>query len=278
MSIQVSLKTWCVLGAVACTLPMSPASATHSWGTYHWARASNPFTLKLGDNVSTAWDVYLGTAASVGNVPTTGWSFSNVLHLMIVPGNVSPKTCRATTGMVQVCNSQYGNNGWLGVAGIYISGGHITAGYVKLNDTYYSSATYNTPAWRNLVMCQEIGHTLGLGHVDENFSNPNLGTCMDYTKSPETNQYPNEHDYEMLGSIYTHLDTTTTVAASSSTTAPAAMYQISFDGPGQWGKLVARSVDGGQEVYELDFGGGHKIVTHVTWTIEVAERRRQRSH
>ena len=278
MSMQVSLKTWCVLGAVACTLPMSPASATNSWGTNHWARASNSFTLKLGDNVSTAWDAYLGTAASFGNVPRTGWSFSNVLDLVIVPGNVSPKTCRATTGMVQVCNSQYGNNGWLGVAGIYISGGHITAGYVKLNDTYYSSATYNTPAWRNLVMCQEIGHTLGLGHVDENFSNPNLGTCMDYTKLPADNQYPNEHDYAMLESIYGHLDSTTTVAASSSTTAPAAMYQLSLDGPGQWGKLVARSVDGGQEVYELDFGGGHKIVTHVTWTIEVAERRRQRSH
>jgi hypothetical protein len=27
-------------------------------GNYHWARTSNPFTLKLGDNVSSAWDSY----------------------------------------------------------------------------------------------------------------------------------------------------------------------------------------------------------------------------
>ena len=28
------------------------AHATHSWGAYHWARTSNPFTVKLGTNVS----------------------------------------------------------------------------------------------------------------------------------------------------------------------------------------------------------------------------------
>ena len=33
--------------------------ATHSWGSYHWARTLNPFTLKLGDNVSSIWDAYL---------------------------------------------------------------------------------------------------------------------------------------------------------------------------------------------------------------------------
>ena len=30
----------------------SAASANHSWGGYHWARTSNPFAIKLGDNVS----------------------------------------------------------------------------------------------------------------------------------------------------------------------------------------------------------------------------------
>ncbi len=28
----------------------STAEANHSWGRYHWARTSNPFTLKLVDN------------------------------------------------------------------------------------------------------------------------------------------------------------------------------------------------------------------------------------
>jgi hypothetical protein len=37
-------------------------SANHSWKKYHWARSQNPFTLKLGDNVSSGWDTYLAEA------------------------------------------------------------------------------------------------------------------------------------------------------------------------------------------------------------------------
>jgi len=32
------------------------------------------------------------------------------------------------------------------------------------------------------------------------------------------------------------------------------------------------SEDGGQAVFELDFGNGYKIVTHVTWTIDMADQ------
>ena len=161
------------------------ALAFHAWGPYHWARTSNPFTLKLGDNVSSAWDVALLTASN-------DWSTSTVLNAPIVAGATNPKNCKAVAGRVEVCNSKYGNNGWLGVAQIWVTGGeHITKGTVKLNDTYFNTAKYNTPAWRNLVACQEIGHTLGLDHQDEIFVNPNLGTCMDYTNDPSTNQHPN---------------------------------------------------------------------------------------
>ena len=114
-----------------------------------------------------------------------------------------------------MCNGAYGNNGWLGIASIWATGDHITQGTVKLNDTYFDTAQYNTPAWRNLVMCQEVGHTFGLDHQDENFTNPNLGTCMDYTNSPASNQRPNAHDYQQLQTIYAHLDSTSTVGASA---------------------------------------------------------------
>ena len=166
-----------------------PAStfADHSWGSYHWARASNPFSLKLGDNVSGAWDSYLSTASGK-------WNFSNSLDTMVVAGGTKPRTCKPTSGRVEVCSERYGNNGWLGLAQIWISSSHITRGAVKLNDTYFNTTKYNTAAWRNLVMCQEVGHTFGLDHQDETFDNPNLGTCMDYTNDPSTNQHPNTHD------------------------------------------------------------------------------------
>ena len=40
------------------------ANANHSWSGYHWARTANPFTLKLGDNVSSAWDASLAQTSS----------------------------------------------------------------------------------------------------------------------------------------------------------------------------------------------------------------------
>jgi hypothetical protein len=32
--------------------------------------------------------------------------------------------------------------------------------------------------------------------MTETFDNPILGTCMDYTSDPTTNQHPNRHDYD----------------------------------------------------------------------------------
>ena len=173
---------------------ISIAYAEHAWGTYHWGRTANPFTLQLGDNVSSTWDAYLRTTAS-------DWSASSVLDTVVKSGKTKPNTCRATNGRVEVCSAKYGFNGWLGVAQIWISGSHIVKGTTKVNDTYFNTATYNTAAWRNMVMCQEVGHTLGLNHQDENFSNTNLDTCMDYTSDPTSNQHPNQHDYDMLDTI-----------------------------------------------------------------------------
>src|SRR3989344_4925475 len=56
--------------------------ANHSWGGYHWARTSNPFNLKLGDNVSSTWDTYLWETSS-------DWSVSSVLDTTIVAGGTT---------------------------------------------------------------------------------------------------------------------------------------------------------------------------------------------
>ena len=262
-----------VTGAVvAATLGfMSPAEATHSWGGYHWARTSNPFTLKLGDNVTSAWDSYLSTASS-------DWTQSTVLDTTVVGGRTNSQVCKGTTGTVQVCNASYGSTGWLGIASISITGGtHITQGTVKLNDTYFNTARYNTPAWRALVTCQEIGHTFGLDHQDTIFGNANLGTCMDYTSNPSgtpaglSNEHPNQLDYDELVTIYTHLDSTTSVAASSTAGSANPSDQAGVDrgstgAPGEWGRLVSGSESPRHvAVYERDFGGGDKEVTFVTW-------------
>jgi hypothetical protein len=237
-------------------------SANHSWGGYHWARTSNPFTLKTGDNVSSAWDTYLDQAIA-------DWNQSSVLNLQKVTGGAKPRNCRPTAGRIEVCNASYGNNGWLGLAQIWITGGeHITQGVAKMNDTYFNTSTYNTPAWRRLVMCQEVAHDFGLDHQDENFNNANLGSCMDYTSDPDgppSNEHPNRHDYDQLEAIYAHPDSTTTVGLALPKAMPPAMGLIHFDAPGQWGRLVRSSANGRVQIYELDFGRGHKVITHVFW-------------
>jgi hypothetical protein len=242
-----------VLVAILAAFPFS-AGASHSWGSYHWARTANPFTVKLGDNLTSNWDPYLSTTSS-------DWSKSTVLDTTIVAGSTTGRRCRATTGRVEVCNASYGNNGWLGIASIWASGNHITQGTVKVNDTYFNTATYNTPAWRNLVMCQEVGHTFGLAHQDENFNNANLGTCMDYTNDPSTNQHPNQHDYDQLQTIYSHLDSTTTIGAAPAGFANADVHAIE-----NWGEKV--SDNGKTALFVRDFGDGFQIFTFVIWASE----------
>jgi hypothetical protein len=240
---------------VACAFA-SPTDANHSWGNYHWARTSNPFTLKTGDNVSATWRPFLFEARS-------DWSRATELNLEIVAGGTRPKTCRATTGRIEVCNAAYGNNGWLGIAQISVSGSHITRGVAKLNDTYFNTATYNTAAWRRLVMCQEVAHDFGLDHQDENFNNANLGSCMDYTRDPDgppSNEHPNSHDFQQITAIYSHLDSSTTVGA----TAPSGP-SAEGDSPAAWGRLIRSNANGRVQLFEKDHGRGHKTITHVFW-------------
>lgn len=235
------------------------ADAAHAWGTYHWARPTTSFTLLLGDNLTPNWDSYLRQTS-------TDWTTSNVLDTQVVAGNTNnvrgkntPKNCAPTGGRGEICNAKYGSTGWLGIASIWASGDHITAGTVKLNDTYFSTATYNTAAWKNFVTCQEVGHLFGLAHQDEAFDNPNLNTCMDYTNSPESNQYPNVHDFEMLEQLYSHPDTTTTVKS-------AAVAMLSdTNNPAEWGSEVHRSANGRSSIFVQDLGNGNRVIRHVFW-------------
>ena len=251
------------VGVVACGVLATTVFGGHSWGNYHWARTANPFTLKVGDNVNSTWDPYLDEAIR-------DWNPSVMLDLLKATGGTSPRNCRPTSGRIEVCNASYGGTGWLGIAQIWLSGSHITQAVAKMNDTYFNTATYNKPEWRRLVMCQEVAHDFGLSHQDEGFANTNLGSCMDYTNNPlgpPSNEHPNQHDFDQLVTIYgSHLDGTTTINSSTASAAhPPAMQSMDFTSKATWGKVVAKSKNGLGEVYEQDFGAGHRVITHVFW-------------
>lgn len=236
-------------------------SASHSWNNYHWARTSNPFSLKVVDSNTPDWDSELGLAK-------TDWSQSNVLDLISGASDDLQRTrkrCPTVSGQVRSCNATYGFNGWLGLASINISGDHITRGYAKMNDSYFNGGGY-TETNRRHVMCQELGHTLGLGHTSEDGSDQN--TCMDYSNDLG-NPSPNAHDYDQLASIYAHLDSTTTVGFSIAETNT---FGDDPDAPHNWGQLVRQSANGRSSYYERDNMNGTKRATHVFWTQEAADR------
>ncbi len=159
---------------------------------------------------------------------------------------------------------------------------------MKLNDTYFNKdpidSGYNTDAWRDFVMCQEVGHTFGLGHQDETFGNLNLGTCMDYTDNPEggeirggvanePNLIPNEHDYQLLRDIYAHLNSTSTGGGGGKGGGKKPNQSPAADGinpndSSEWGQAVRQDSLGRNSVFERILSNGQILITHVLWTLE----------
>ncbi|WP_310496218.1 PEPxxWA-CTERM sorting domain-containing protein [Sandarakinorhabdus sp.] len=189
----------------------SPAAAvTQSWNGYRWAR-TGPLAINIGNNLDSKWSGRL--------VPTANaWSAANNIDFVPAAGRATSSACGPVYGSVQVCNANYGANGWLGYANVWLSNGFIVQATVKLNDYYFGIAKYNTDAWRQMTICQEIGHTLGLAHTNTIKTNLNTGSCMDYTNDPTgtaggangtlANVAPNAVDFAALGSIYANLDQT----------------------------------------------------------------------
>ncbi len=260
------------LGILAVSLGLAafaaaPASASHSWGNYHWYRTSNPFTVKFGNNLVSSWKSYLTKAASDWGLTSGSCNNpGNPVRCSVVTGSSS--SCGSVSNTVQVCNGLYGNTGWVGIAGISVSGSHITSGYVKMNDTYFNTPTYNTPDWRQLVMSQEVGHALGLDHQDTNNYNADKldacgrGSCMDYSSTPANQTTPNQHDYDQLVTIYGHIGAP--VMETPLVAADGPVDNIDWTDASNWGVPV-RFEEGRPTLFERDLGAGRKQFTFVTW-------------
>jgi len=241
-----------MIGAAVVLTASLTANATHSWGNYHWGRTSQDFPLQVIDSNTPDWDGELAQTL-------TDWSKSTAFNLSITGYDDSSRTrklCRAVSGKIRSCNASYGNNGWLGLASINISGDHITQGTSKMNDSY--SAQFAVQNQRDHVMCQEIGHLFGLGHTSEDGSSQN--TCMDYSQS-STSTRPNQHDYDLLASKYAHLDSINTYSTSMAAT-PLTAAQHSMAGEVPMGTRIHKGVF--HETWAAPDGKGGTWIHHVT--------------
>ena len=258
------------LVGVAAIAASAPLIASHRWGGYHWAGPGSELALKVNTATTSQWETSVKNA--IGD-----WNTSTELDLTRVNASgANTKKCSPIAGQILVCNAAYGQRGWLGIASIWLSNGHISQATTKLNDSYHNYAPYNSPEWRALVACQEIGHDFGLDHQDEVFDNPNLGTCMDYTNNPAgppANTSPNAHDYEELGIIYDHNDGFTTATFAVPQTGAARASEAIGDTPAEWGRAVHFDRYGRADVFEKVLGPGQKALTHVFWAIGDGPRR-----
>ncbi len=220
----------------------APASAGNWWGGYKW----DSTTIAVEDNLNGSWGGLLDAVL-------IDWNDSVLMLEETEPDDSSscanPLGSVGTPGIIEVCNDTYTQNGWLGIARVWLSGTEITSAVAAVNDSYFNTDPYNDPIAKRHVLCQEIGHTLGLDHQN----NRRNRSCMNsrWGLWDETFQSPNGHDYDQLAAIYG-------VEGGES------------DGGGGKGGPCKRpdhpSCKSGLTTFEIEhLGNGRAVLTWITW-------------
>ncbi len=145
--------------------------AAHQWSCWHW----NHGNIKITNAATGYWNTIIGDEFNDWDVGTC----------------VSFGSGTEITGD----SGFYGNTGWLGIARLLtVDSGAclILSAEALLNQTYLDGGTYPETADRH-VTCQEIGHTLGLGH------DRGQTTCMN--DQVLTNPFFRQHDVDLIASI-----------------------------------------------------------------------------
>ncbi|MCJ7421578.1 hypothetical protein [Sphingomicrobium astaxanthinifaciens] len=263
------------------------AGTGHQWGDFRWAPGGVPVTLDLsfqGGDTADIWRPYY-KGSSVAAFEKWGENAQSPLTLNsteLPADDAAANACDPILGEVIVRADTYGSTGWVGVATIDADAeAFISWATAQINDSYFTPGSfYDTPAQREFVMCHEIGHTFGLGHLDTNFYNRNLGTCMDYSADPDgggryrsSNLDPGQADWNVLNSATMYGEGADDGGSGNpgrgggkgrnklGAFPPA---QAELPG-GRFGGIVGYDAEGRPNHYVRDLANGHRRVTYVLW-------------
>jgi hypothetical protein len=257
----------------------TPVDASHGWSKFHWQRTSSAIrNIPVRRFHSSIWLARFNTAM-------TDWRKSAMTKIKPVLGATGgpSNSCPPALNQITSCDGSYGNTGWLGLATIwyYTGSGHIAQGTSRVNNTYFTKAAYNTIPNRQLVICQEIGHNFGLGHVNVTYTTANVGSCMDYTNDPDggaggvsktdpNNMHPNAHDYALINSRHNHVgsrlrgfDADHVEFRPEKLEMPSAVAAFNPTRLSDLGTLVAIGDGGRTAQYQKDFGNGFRAASFV---------------
>ncbi|MCH8949145.1 MAG: hypothetical protein IIB87_02050 [Chloroflexi bacterium] len=156
------------------------ASADHSWNNYHFP------SYNLSPTVVDS------TSSSLYKVPLAVEEWFNL------GTDIQPVITTASKGDITV--KEAFSPFWLGLARVFLDGDHITKAEVKLNTRLLNS--YGAAA-ADQVLCQELGHVLGLDHNrDGDDGGSPDDTCMNDQTTIGSYTSPNSHDTAQLDLIY----------------------------------------------------------------------------
>jgi hypothetical protein len=183
----------------------------HTWTNYKWQNPNCDLVISVGDchKITTGGQDFSTLLTDVvnrwNNVPQnqdlTGVTYvpNGITFQKATCGSDYLVTCdnSAVLNRISSCNGDYGATGWAGLASIwtYTGTNFLAKGLSKINEHYLMDE-----AQSQHVLCQEIGHTFPMGHQDE--SGADLNTCMDYSVWTSANRYPNQHDVQILDTLY----------------------------------------------------------------------------
>lgn len=170
-----------------------------------WPSEKQGITIPVMNAMGDEWQDDVTTVMSM-------WNESNSVNLNVTRFDEPElRTCPFVGQSIKLCSGDFGEiEEWFSRLSIINAGDTIVAATIVLNDWYhfekYNATVDEMEAFKEdrriYRICHQFGHSLGLAHTDENYTNPNLGDCMDMTLDYTSNAVPGQVNFNFLEEYY----------------------------------------------------------------------------